>query len=294
MDDPGRISVIIPTYNRSEVLERAIKSVLAQTYTNFELIVVDDGSTDNTNRILTKYGRKIRFFSKLHGGVSSARNFGLEKGEGTWVAFLDSDDYWLPRKLERQMQYLQEHPEILILQTDEKWIRQGQLVNPMKKHQKYSGWIFPQCLPLCIVSPSAVLIHQRIFNDIGVFDENLPVCEDYDLWLRIALKYPIYLLPEKLIVKTGGHEDQLSRQYWGLDRYRVQVLEKVLNYDLTDEQYEMVLKEIIRKLNILDQGRRKREELPNIFTGKLTEYRSKLHEFHQAGRTQSAPAQPER
>jgi len=294
VDDPGRISVIIPTYNRSEVLERAIKSVLAQTYKNFELIVVDDGSTDNTSRILTKFGRKIRFFSKLHGGVSSARNFGLEKGEGTWVAFLDSDDYWLPRKLERQMQYIQEHPEILILQTDEKWIRKERFVNPMKKHQKYSGWIFPQCLPLCIVSPSAVLIHQKIFNDIGVFDENLPVCEDYDLWLRIALKYPIYLLAEKLIVKTGGHTDQLSRQYWGLDRYRVQVLEKVLNYDLTDEQYEIVLKEIIRKLTILDQGRRKREELPNIFTSKLTEYRSNLHEFHKAGRAQSAPDQPER
>lgn len=279
MDDPGRISVIIPTYNRGEVLERAIKSVLAQTYKNYELIVVDDGSTDNTHSILRKYKDKIRFYSKLHGGVSSSRNFGLEKAEGTWVAFLDSDDYWLPEKLERQMEFLQKNPDILVVQTDEKWIRNGVPVNPMKKHRKYSGWIFEQCLPLCIVSPSAVMIHQLVFNDVGVFDEDLPVCEDYDLWLRISLKYQIALLPEKLIVKTGGHSDQLSRQYWGMDRYRVVSMEKILKKGLTPEQQEMVLKEIVHKLTVLETGRRKRRGLPNIFTGKLMEYRSRLEKL---------------
>jgi len=276
MDDPGRISVIIPTYNRGEVLDRAIKSVLSQTYKNFEIIVVDDGSTDSTSRVLKKFGNKIRYFSKLHGGVSSSRNFGLEKSEGSWVAFLDSDDYWLPEKLERQINFLKDHPDIAIVQTDEKWIRNGKLANPMKKHQKYSGWIFPKCFPLCIVSPSAVMIHQRIFNDVGVFDENLPVCEDYDLWLRTACKYQIALIPEKLIVKTGGHSDQLSRQYWGMDRYRIMALEKILTQDISIEQQELVLKEIVKKLNVLEIGRRKRYDLPNIFAGKLNEYRSKL------------------
>lgn len=283
MDDPGRISVIIPTYNRGAVLERAIKSVLNQSYCNFEIIVVDDGSTDNTHRILEKYGRQIRYFSQLHGGVSSCRNFGLEKSEGTWVAFLDSDDYWLPEKLERQIQFVQQHPEFLIVQTDEKWIRHGKFVNPMKKHRKYGGWIFKQCLPLCIVSPSAVMVHQRVFNDVGVFDENLPVCEDYDLWLRVARKYPIGLIEEKLIVKTGGHSDQLSRQYWGMDRYRIMALENILNKELSAEQYELVLKEIIKKLTVLETGRRKRHDLPNIFAGKLSEYRSKLERFRATG-----------
>jgi glycosyltransferase involved in cell wall biosynthesis len=291
MDDPGRISVIIPTYNRGDVLDRAIKSVLSQTYKNYELIVVDDGSTDNTSRILSKFTDKIRFYSKLHGGVSSARNFGLEKSEGTWVAFLDSDDYWLPEKLDRQMQYLKEHPDIMIVQTDEKWIRNGKFVNPMKKHQKYSGWIFPQCLPLCIVSPSAVLVHQKIFNDVSVFDENLPVCEDYDLWLRIAYKYQIALIPEKLIVKTGGHSDQLSRQYWGMDRYRIQALEKLLKEDITDDQRKLVLKEIIKKLTVLETGRRKRYDLPNIFAGKLSEYRRKLDAVHKADHSDFSPNQ---
>ncbi|HDP68267.1 MAG TPA: glycosyltransferase [Candidatus Marinimicrobia bacterium] len=283
MDDPGRVSVIIPTYNRGAVLEQAIKSVLNQTYQNYEIIVVDDGSTDNTHRILQKYGHKIRYYSKLHGGVSSSRNFGLEKSEGSWVAFLDSDDYWMPEKLERQIEFVRQNPEFLIVQTDEKWIRRGKFVNSMQKHRKYGGWIFKQCLPLCIVSPSAVMVHQRVFNDVGVFDEDLPVCEDYDLWLRIAYKYPIGLIEEKLIVKTGGHPDQLSRQYWGMDRYRITALEKILTKDISDEQYEMVLKEIIKKLTVLESGRRKRHDLPNIFAGKLSEYRSKLEDFRKTG-----------
>lgn len=288
MDDPGKISVIIPTYNREISLERAIDSVLEQTYRNFELIVIDDGSTDNTVSIIRKFRKRIRYYSRLHGGVSSARNLGLEKSEGTWVAFLDSDDYWLPRKLERQMQCLTENPRWLVLQTDEKWIRHGTVVNPMNKHRKYSGWIFRQCLPLCIVSPSAVIVHQKVFNDVGVFDEKLPVCEDYDLWLRIALKYEIGLLPEKLIVKTGGHADQLSKKYWGMDRYRVLALEKILLAGLDQEQTGLVLDEIIKKLTILSQGRAKLLELPclndtvgqvNIYTDKLLKYIQKKEAF---------------
>ncbi|HPC35526.1 MAG TPA: glycosyltransferase [Candidatus Marinimicrobia bacterium] len=279
MDDPQKVSVIIPTYNREACLERAIVSVLNQTYRNFELIVIDDGSTDNTSRIIHRYKNKIRYYSQLHSGVSTARNLGLEKSEGTWVAFLDSDDYWLPRKLERQMQCLAENPKWLVLQTDEKWIRNGVVVNPTKKHQKYSGWIFAQCLPLCIVSPSAVIVHQKVFNDVGVFDESLPVCEDYDLWLRVSLKYEIGLLPEKLIVKTGGHSDQLSRKYWGIDRYRVLALEKILNAELDRQQTELVLDEIIKKLTILSKGRAKHPELPNIYAEKLSEYQKKKEAF---------------
>lgn len=279
MDDPKKVSVIIPTYNRESTLGRAIDSVLNQTYRNFEVIVVDDGSTDNTSRVVEKYKNRIRYYSKLHGGVSAARNLGLEKSEGTWVSFLDSDDYWLPKKLEKQMEYLQKNPDIMIAQTDEYWIRNGKLVNPMKKHKKYSGWIFEQCLPLCIVSPSAVLIHQKVFNDVGVFDESFPVCEDYDLWLRVSLKYEIALIPEKLVVKTGGHSDQLSRKYWGLDRYRVRALEKIINEDLSLLQRRLVLEEIIKKLTILTEGRKKHTGLPNIYQNKLKVYQEELYDF---------------
>ncbi len=281
MDDPTKISVILPTYNRAATLERAIQSVLAQDYKNFELIVIDDGSTDDTQEIIRSYRKKIRYYSQLHAGVSAARNLGLEKSEGTWVAFLDSDDYWLPGKLEKQMKFILEHPGLLVVQTDEQWIRNGVPVNPMKKHRKYSGWIFDRCLPLCIVSPSAVIIHQKVFNDIGVFDESFPVCEDYDLWLRISSKYPIGLLPEKLIVKTGGHPDQLSRKYWGIDRFRVRALEKILEQDLTIGQRKLVLEEILHKLSILSLGRQKRRNLPDIYSGKLKQYQEILHELSQ-------------
>ncbi len=281
MDDPGKVSVIIPTYNRAATLERAIKSVLEQTYRNFELIVIDDGSTDNTQQIIHKYRHKMRYFSQLHGGVSNARNLGLEKSEGTWVAFLDSDDYWLPKKLQRQMEFLNQHSEFLIMQTDETWLRHGKFVNPMKKHQKFGGWIFEKCLPLCIISPSAVIVHQKIFNDVGVFDETFPVCEDYELWLRVTLKYPVGLLSEKLIVKTGGHADQLSRKYWGMDRYRVRALEKILQAaDLTAKQRLAVLNEIVTKLRILSRGRDKHPGLPNIYRPKLAEYEKLLEQCH--------------
>ena len=279
MDDPTKISVIIPTHNRAKSLERAIKSVLEQTYKNLEVIVIDDGSTDETSSIIKKYQKRIRYFSQLHSGVSAARNLGLEKSEGTWVAFLDSDDYWLPQKLEKQMQYILDHPGLMVVQTDERWIRRGIHVNPMKKHQKYSGHIFDKCLPLCIVSPSAVMIHQKVLNDVGAFDESFPVCEDYDLWLRIALKYPIGLLPEKLIVKTGGHSDQLTRKYWGMDRFRVRALEKILDEDLSARQEILVLREIIRKLEILQAGRSKRKNLPDIYSEKLQQYQKRLEEF---------------
>jgi glycosyltransferase involved in cell wall biosynthesis len=287
MDDPKKVSVIIPTYNRESTLSRAIDSVLKQTYRNFEVIVVDDGSTDNTSRVIEKHKDRIRYYSKLHSGVSAARNLGLEKSEGTWVSFLDSDDYWLPKKLESQMEYLRKNPDIMIVQTDEYWMRNDKIVNPMKKHKKYSGWIFEHCLPLCIVSPSAVLIHQKVFNDVGVFDESFPVCEDYDLWLRVSLKYKIALIPEKLVVKTGGHSDQLSRKYWGLDRYRVRALEKVLNDDLSPLQKRLVLEEIIKKLTILSEGRKKHAGLPNIYQNKLKAYQEDLYDFLESQFSQS-------
>lgn len=279
MDDPTRVSVIIPTYNRAASLERAIKSVLEQSYRNFELIIIDDGSTDNTQQIIHRYRHKMRFYSQLHRGVSAARNLGLEKAEGTWVAFLDSDDYWLPTKLQRQMAFLRQNPHLMVAQTDEQWIRKGVPVNPMRKHQKYSGWIFERCLPLCIISPSAVIVHQKVFNTIGVFDESFPVCEDYDLWLRVTLKYEVGLLPEKLIVKTGGHSDQLSRKYWGMDRYRVRALEKILQEDLSPAQRRAVLTEIVRKLSILSRGRQKHPLLPDIYSPKLIEYQKILEQY---------------
>jgi len=257
------VSVIIPTYNRASFLKEAIESVLSQEYSNYELIIIDDGSTDNTKEIIKLFEGKLRYYYQPHRGVSSARNAGLKLAQGNFIAFLDSDDLWKKEKLKVQMEFMKKHPEIKVCYTEEIWIRKGVRVNPKKKHKKYSGWIFDKVVPICLLSLSSALFRKELFDEIGVFDENLPACEDYDLGLRIACKYPIHLIEEPLIIKRGGHPDQLSKKYWGMDRFRIIALEKILKEDLPGEWRELVIKEIIKKCTILANGclkRNKKEE----------------------------------
>jgi glycosyltransferase involved in cell wall biosynthesis len=245
----------------------AIESVRKQTFEDYELIVVDDGSTDETPRELARrFPDIIIVRHPLKKGVSAARNRGITQSRGTYLAFLDSDDLWLPQKLEKEVAFLEENPEIRVCYTDEIWIRKGIRVNPKKRHKKYSGWIFPRCLPLCIISPSSVMIHREIFKTVGTFDESLPVCEDYDLWLRIASRYPVHWLDIPLIIKRGGHPDQLSKALWGMDRFRVKALIKILGTPELSENWRALTEETLkRKCLILIQGFEKR--------GKTTEAR---------------------
>jgi glycosyltransferase involved in cell wall biosynthesis len=253
------VSVIIPTYNRAAMVKEAIASVLAQSYADWEMIVVDDGSTDETEAALADVLPQLTYVRQEHLGVSAARNRGAAMARGEYLAFLDSDDLWLANKLKRQMRFMTSHPEALICYTDEIWIRRGVRVNPMKKHRKYSGMIFPHCLPLCIISPSSALFDRRLFEDAGRFDETLAVCEDYDLWLRIAARHPVYLVDEPLIVKRGGHDDQLSRSRTGQDRYRIAALEKLLQSDLlSPDQRALAVHELVRKCSIYANGCMKR------------------------------------
>ena len=217
------VSVIIPTFNRGWILKEANDSVLAQNFDDYELIVVDDGSSDNTQNLLAAYTKKITCIQQKNRGVSAARNTGIHASHGSLIAFLDSDDYWLPDKLAAQMAFFDNHPEAKICQTEEIWVRNGLRVNPKKKHAKPSGDIFERSLSLCLVSPSAVMLRRELFDDVGLFDETLPACEDYDMWLRISCRYPVHLIDTPLIIKNGGHPDQLSRQA-GLDKYRIRSL----------------------------------------------------------------------
>ncbi|MCP4693516.1 MAG: glycosyltransferase family 2 protein, partial [Desulfobacterales bacterium] len=214
------VSVILPTYNRAWILREAVDSVLAQDYSDFELIVVNDGSTDDTRELLDEYGDRIIVLEQENRGVSAARNLGVSSASGRLITFLDSDDYWLPKKLSTQAAFFDARPDALICQTEEIWIRNGRRVNPKRKHKKKSGMIFEPSLALCLVSPSAVMIRRELFEEVGLFDEALPACEDYDLWLRIAWKYPVHLIDEPLIVKRGGHADQLSGAP-SLDKHRI-------------------------------------------------------------------------
>lgn len=226
-------SVIIPVYNRPAGLRRALESVLAQTLRDYELIVVDDGSTDETGDVAHSF-TAVRYIRQENRGVSAARNRGVAESSAPHLAFLDSDDAWLPRKLEAQRDFIAENPSVPIHQTGEIWVRHGRRVNPMKRHRKPEGDIFLPSLALCLVSPSAVVIERALFECIGGFDERLRVCEDYDLWLRIALDHRVGLVERELVVKYGGHDDQLSRLHWGMDRFRVYAIMKLLRERAAD------------------------------------------------------------
>jgi glycosyltransferase involved in cell wall biosynthesis len=251
------VSVIIPTYNRSWCLSEAIDSVLSQTFQNMELIVVDDGSTDETPALLSRYGDHLRVLRQSNRGVSAARNGGIQAARGNLIAFLDSDDTWQPDKLARQVDFFDRQPEAMICQTEETWIRRGVRVNPRRRHRKPSGWVFEASLALCLVSPSAVMMRRELLEEMGGFDESLPACEDYDLWLRVSLRYPIHLIEDALVVKRGGHDDQLSRQH-SLDRYRIQSLLKILGGEpLTDGQTRAARTMLREKCRIYAAGCRK-------------------------------------
>jgi glycosyltransferase involved in cell wall biosynthesis len=252
------VSVIVPTYNRAWIVKEAIDSVLSQTYTDFELIVVDDGSTDNTPDLLSAYQDRIIVLRQENAGVSAARNRGIRASSGRLIAFLDSDDLWLPKKLERQTAFFKENPAAMVCQTKETWIRNGKRVNPKKRHQKESGIFFERSLSLCLVSPSAVMIRRSFFDAVDLFDESLPACEDYDLWLRIGYRYPIHLIDEPLIIKRGGHADQLSRAP-GLDRFRIRALVKLLESDGLSSSQQQAAAEVLRqKCTIYADGCMKR------------------------------------
>lgn len=254
------VSIIIPTYNRKSLLEKAIDSVLKQTYTSFELIVIDDGSNDNTLDLLKHYSFKLKTLTQTNKGVSAARNLGIKAAKGQLITFLDSDDLWLPDKLKYQVAFFKHNPTALICQTQEIWIRNGKRVNPKKHHQKPSGMIFEQSLALCLLSPSAVMLRRTLLDEVGLFDEALPACEDYDLWLRICWKYPVYLIDEPLVIKYGGHSDQLSKMP-ELDKYRITSLSKILDSGhLSLDQYEAAVKMLVKKCQIYANGCLKRKK----------------------------------
>lgn len=262
------VDVVIPTRDRATLVTRAIDSVLAQTMLPEQVIVVDDGSTDDTLTRLRDYGDAIRIIEGRGEGVSSARNLGVQNGESPWIAFLDSDDLWQPEKLERQCAELRASSRAFRWShTEEIWIRNGRRVNPMKKHKKPAGWVFEQSLKLCCVSPSSVLLERDFLREQGGFDESLPACEDYALWLKMAAKEPIHFVDQPLTVKYGGHADQLSHKHWGMDRFRAKALEDLLRQDtLPLELQRLALENLIFRYEVLLTGASKRGGSPHEAT----------------------------
>jgi len=269
------VAVIIPTYNRAATLGRALESVYTQSRQADEVCVVDDGSIDGTEELIKQQYPDTIYIKQKNSGVSSARNKGVDATTSKYLSFLDSDDEWLPEKLETQLGALQAEPDFRLVHSDEIWIRNGKRVNQMDKHKKRGGDLFARCLPLCVISPSSVVMERSLYVDLGGFDESLPACEDYDLWLRLCSREQVLFIDTALLKKYGGHEDQLSRQYWGMDRFRVQSLVKLLNSGvLEDEQERLARITLLEKAKILRNGAAKRGKAESVeyYERLLTDY----------------------
>jgi len=260
-----RISVVIPSYNRRHTLERALQSVFEQTSPVDEVILVDDGSTDGSSEMVRQLFAQVNVITQPNLGVSAARNRGIAAARFEWIALLDSDDSWLPQKIVqiRRAQKLQ--PGFVLYHSDEIWMRRGVRVNPMQKHRKSGGWIFEQCLPLCAISPSATVIRKSTLESVGKFDEQLPACEDYDLWLRLCHRFPVHYIDQPLITKYGGHDDQLSQQHPVMDRFRIRALHRLLTHEVLKPEFRLAAEaSLLRKLDILLKGAIKHQNQPLI------------------------------
>lgn len=255
-------SVIIPTFNRAYTLERAIQSVLDQSFGSYELIIIDDGSTDETSEVLKQFSVSFIHLKTNNGGVSKARNLGVAHANGMWLAFLDSDDEWMKDKLQKQFDFIQNNPLIKLVHGEEIWIRNGVRVNPKNIHKKEGGDIFARSTELCLISPSAAVIEKEVFHQLGGFREDFPVCEDYDLWLKFTSLYKVGFIEDPIIYKYGGHDDQLSTSMKAMDYYRVlSMLWIIQNRKLSNNHQQVLLKTVIKKCEILIKGYKKHNNI---------------------------------
>ena len=264
LDNSFSISVVIPTFNRLIYLERAIKSVLNQTISVNEIIIVDDGSDDGTSEFIHSNYPNLKYIFQSNSGVSAARNTGIKAASSNWIAFLDSDDAWVTNKIQKQITELELNPEMNFCHSNEIWIRNGREIKQKNTHKKFGGYIFDKCLDKCRISPSTVICRKSLLIKLNGFDEDLSICEDYDLWLRITSNNPVIYIEKPLIIKYGGHQDQLSRNSEGIESYHIKSLEKLLKQDFHSEHRIAMENMLINKLKIYANGAKKRGRV-NIY-----------------------------
>jgi len=264
LDNSFSISVVIPTFNRLIYLERAIKSVLNQTISVNEIIIVDDGSDDGTSEFIHSNYPNLKYIFQSNSGVSAARNTGIKAASSNWIAFLDSDDAWVTNKIQKQITELELNPEMNFCHSNEIWIRNGREIKQKNTHKKFGGFIFDKCLDKCRISPSTVICRKSLLIKLNGFDEDLAICEDYDLWLRITSDNPVIYIEKPLIIKYGGHQDQLSRNSEGIESYHIKSLEKLLKQDFPSEHRIAMENMLINKLKIYANGAKKRGRV-NIY-----------------------------
>ncbi|MCP4653650.1 MAG: glycosyltransferase [Candidatus Omnitrophica bacterium] len=257
-------SVIIPTFNRGDFLKIAIDSLLSQDFSDFELIIVDDGSNDNTDQIIKDLtDPRIRYIKQNHRGVSGARNNGLKQASGEFICFLDSDDRFSKDKLLLTHKFIKNNQKYKVFHTKEIWYRNGSLLNQKARHKNPHGFAFAKIAKLCCISISTIAIEKNVFNQVGTFDETMPACEDYDFLLRITAAMPVFLIPKALTIKEGGHSDQQSKKFKAMDKFRIYALEKILP-SLSGDNYKIAHQELKNKCTIYLKGAVKRDRSSEI------------------------------
>ncbi|MES2946962.1 MAG: glycosyltransferase [Pseudomonadota bacterium] len=233
-DFPPLVSVVIPSYNSESYIRETLDSILAQTFRDFEILVVDDGSTDHTRDLVSAYGAPVRLITQQNAGVCAARNHGIQQARGQYICLVDHDDYWFPHKLSGQLEQLQTHPEVGVVFS---WFHywepdsDGHFPTPSSidlSHypdgvsEKYSGWIYHQFLLDCWMQTSTATFRREVFDRCGTFDESLPYSEDWDLWIRISREYP-FLMLERPDTLYRQHPQQGNRAVRPID-YRTRLL----------------------------------------------------------------------
>ena len=258
------VSVIIPVYNRFELAKEAVFSVLEQTYRDLEVIIVDDDSIDMTPELAIYFGddTRVRYLRIDHSGMPGlVRNRGVDIARGKYIAFLDSDDLWTAGKIENQLNYLKENPDCRIVHTRETWIRNRKTVSQSGFNHKKLGDIFPDALEKCIIGPSTVLMEKSLYSELGGFDEDLEIAEDYELWLRLCNSNSVGYIDEPLITKRAGHGDQLSEKYGQIEIFRIRGLQKLVEQNCFSEgNQRLAEQELARKCRIYAAGCRKRNK----------------------------------
>ena len=255
------VSVVIPTYNRAALLREAVASVLRQCYAPLELIVVDDGSTDATVACLRPL-RELRIVRQDHTGMpGQARNAGARVARGEYLAFLDSDDLWLPHKLAVQVAAAVAAGDA-INHTRERWLRGARVVAQRGQRHRRSGDLFADSLRKCIIGPSTVLLRRAAFEEAGGFREDLEIAEDYELWLRLTACHRVGYVDRESVIKRAGHGDQLSERYGHIELFRLHALRDLLErgdrQHFTPGQRAAAAAELARKARIYAAGCSKR------------------------------------
>ncbi len=218
-------SVIIPSYNSAAFIAEGVESVLAQTCTDFELIVVDDGSSDNIAEVLAPYSDQLTFVQQSNAGSAAARNHGIRLAKGACIAFLDADDLWMPDKLERQLVCFANHPEAGMVYGPHLRVEKDGIERPSRREALPSGQIFAELFFKNWVATSSVVLTRETVETVGVFDESLRRAQDHDLWLRVAHAYPCYAL-DWPVVKFRARDGSASTDREPLHACVIRIIEK--------------------------------------------------------------------